>query len=102
MNLTTKPEVSRTLFDRYLLGRLRTDGHQIWREGRGQARKGPRGTYFHRNQCVAMVTWKNWFFWRVFGLIDPNMGARVRNEGEKTHTTVAMETCCHSNNKVIV
>ncbi len=34
-------------------------------------------------------------FGGVVGLIDPNMGARVRNEGEKTQTTVAMETCCH-------
>ncbi len=34
--LTTKPEVSQTLFDRYLIGCLWTDGHQTW-QGVGDA-----------------------------------------------------------------
>ena len=82
-SLTTKPEVSRTLYDRYLLGRLQTDGHQTWQEGLEWARKGPCGTCFHGNQCVAMVTWKNWFLGEFLDWLSPiwvpGFGMRVKN-----------------------
>ncbi len=57
-NLTIKPEMSRNLFVRLLLRRLRTDGHQTWQGGRGRARKKPRGARFHGNHPVAMATKK--------------------------------------------
>ena len=55
-HLTIKPEISRTLFDRYLLGHLQTNGHQTWQGGRGWAQKGPRETRFHGNHNVVMAT----------------------------------------------
>ena len=64
-NLTTKGEVSRNLFVRYLLGRLWTYGHQTWQGGQGQARKKPRGTRFHGNHHVAMATKKQCFYGQI-------------------------------------
>ena len=48
------------LFVCHLLRRLRTDMHQTWQEGRGWARKVPRGTRFHGNRLVAMATKYLW------------------------------------------
>ncbi len=45
---------SRTLFGRYLLGRLRTYGHQTWQGGPGGARKTPRENEILKFGTVAM------------------------------------------------
>ncbi len=60
---TIKPEVSRTLFVRYLLSRLQTDWRQTWQGGRARTQKGPCRTRFHGNHHVAMATKKMVFLW---------------------------------------
>ncbi len=67
-SLTIKPEVSQTLFDRYVLGRLRTDRHQTWQGGRGWAQKGPRGPRFRGNHHDVMGTKINGVFMARSGL----------------------------------
>ena len=46
------------MFDRLLLGRLRADKDQTWREGRGPVPKGAKAIGFHGNQIVATQTRK--------------------------------------------
>ncbi len=51
------------LFVSYLLGRLQTNWHQTWQEGRGWLQKCHWGISFQGNQPVAMATKKRLFLW---------------------------------------